>query len=78
MSVVVYVHTITEVFLAKGLHHGHMATHSCLCLHTVTANLYKAEIAHVVMRLRIEHAPPTMLHEFTLAVLHTYYSLHRE
>ena len=51
MSVVVYVHTFTEVFLAKGLHHGHMATHSCLCLHTVTANLYKAEIAHVVMRL---------------------------
>ena len=41
MSVVVYVHTFTEVFLAKGLHHGHMAMHSCLCLHTVTANLYK-------------------------------------
>jgi len=60
------------VFLAKGLHHGHMTTYSCLCQHTVTANLYMTEIAHDVMRLGIEHALLTVLHEYLLAVLHTY------
>ena len=75
MSVVVYIHTFTVVFLAKGLHHQHMTTHSCLCQHTVTANLYMTEIAHDVMRLGIEHALLTVLHEYLLAMLHTYYSL---
>ena len=72
---ILYLHSgyrVAVVLLAKGLHHGHMTTHSCLCQHTMTAHLYITEIAHDVMRLRLEHAPLTVLHEFTLAVLHTY------